>query len=328
MARTASGKLLILTVTRACNLRCSYCPTAKDGWPSLSTGDVERALDLFAALFGGGRVKIFGGEPLLVPEVVERALAHAEKLDPIAEIQLSTNGLGLTDEWLDRLDANPKAILAVSIDGKAADHRRFRRSLPGIADSYDRVQALVPRLTRMRRAIVTETIPPASAGAAFENYQHLIELGFRRFNFLPGYYLPWSAAQLTALRASFEKIAEDVRERWRAGEGIYVRNLFTLAPTPFFNTGFVVDSDRTIHASNLGLSADLGHLRERTQVGTLDEPPSIEALAAATRAVNPVLEAALSPDILTSTRAADAELTRFCRSLYGSFRRYRRLRAA
>ncbi|MFT4979441.1 MAG: molybdenum cofactor biosynthesis enzyme MoaA, partial [Myxococcota bacterium] len=47
---------LILTVTRACNLRCSYCPTAKDGWPSLSAVDARDAIDLFIDRFGGGDI--------------------------------------------------------------------------------------------------------------------------------------------------------------------------------------------------------------------------------------------------------------------------------
>ena len=68
---------LILTVTRACNLRCSYCPTAMDGWPSLTPDDARAALRLFADRFGGGDVKLFGGEPLLVPDVVRAAFDEA-----------------------------------------------------------------------------------------------------------------------------------------------------------------------------------------------------------------------------------------------------------
>ena len=69
---------LILTVTRACNLRCSYCPTAKDGWPSLTESDARRAVALFAERYGGGHIKMFGGEPLLVPDVVQAAMDEAE----------------------------------------------------------------------------------------------------------------------------------------------------------------------------------------------------------------------------------------------------------
>jgi len=49
---------LILTLTRACQLRCSYCPTVKEGWPSLSRGQALRALELFDTLYGGGDVKL------------------------------------------------------------------------------------------------------------------------------------------------------------------------------------------------------------------------------------------------------------------------------
>ena len=54
---------LILTVTRRCNLRCAYCPTVKDGVPDLSADDARRAIDLFLSRYGGGDIKLFGGEP-------------------------------------------------------------------------------------------------------------------------------------------------------------------------------------------------------------------------------------------------------------------------
>ena len=65
---------LILTVTRGCNLRCVYCPTVKEGWPSLSIEDAIQGLDLFSREFGGGVLKLFGGEPLLVPDVVRAVM--------------------------------------------------------------------------------------------------------------------------------------------------------------------------------------------------------------------------------------------------------------
>ena len=264
--------LLVLTVTRECNLRCTYCPTAKDGWPSLSEADALRSLDLFARPpheggFGGGAVKIFGGEPLLVPHVVRAAIAHAETLEAVRSIQLSTNGLMLDDAWLDFLGEHPKAILQISMDGRPEDHRRHRRSLPRVGDTYDRVVSMRSRLTTMPRVVVTQTIPPATAAAAAENFEHLLGLGFRRFNFLPGYYIPWSEEQLAALDRSFQAMAARIEAMWASGERIYIRNLTTRAPTPFFNTGFVVDADRAIHPSNVGLSGALEELLDETRCG-------------------------------------------------------------
>lgn len=328
-AMTSVGtSLLVLTVTRECNLRCSYCPTAKDGWPSLDADDARRALDLFAGTFGGGAVKIFGGEPLLVPDVVRAAIAHAETLEGIRSIQLSTNGLKLDDDWLAFLAAHPKAILQLSADGRAEDHRRHRRSLPQVADTYDRVVALAPRLSRMARVVVTQTIPPATAAAAAENFEHLLSLGFRRFNFLPGYYIPWTDEQLVSLDRSFDAMARRIEGLWASGERLYVRNLTTLAPTPFFNTGLVVDSDRTIHPSNVGLSGALEELLAETRCGDLDAPPTVDALAQKQLEVNALLEKTLTPRVWSSTLAADAALTKFCRALMPRWIEARRARAA
>ena len=151
---------LVLTVTRECNLRCSYCPTAKDGWPSLSVQDAEGAVDLFARRYGGGDVKLFGGEPLLVPEVVRGAMEAARNRPEIRRVYLSTNGLGLDSAWLDYLSHYPKGVLTISMDGLPEDHRRLRRALPQAGDSYAHVVSLMPALRRVPRVVVTQTIAP------------------------------------------------------------------------------------------------------------------------------------------------------------------------
>jgi sulfatase maturation enzyme AslB (radical SAM superfamily) len=321
-------RTLILIVTRACNLRCSYCPTVKDGWPTLSTADALRALELYTSSYGGGDIKLFGGEPLLAPEVVQAVLERAEKEPRVSRVYLSTNGLGLDQGWLDRVKSLPKTILTISLDGRAEDNRRFRRPLPSVGDAYSHLLTLLPALRETPRVVVTQTIPPATAGAALQNFEHLLELGFTRFNFLPGYYLPWRDEQLASLRESFAGIARRIREGWARREPLYVRNLFTLAPTPFFNTGVVVDSDRSIHPSNIGLSGALSEHATATKLGDLDQPPSWDAVARGERDTRQLLERVLPEHVWSSTLAVDQELTRFCRGLYPAFLDYRKQRRA
>jgi len=313
--------VLILTVTRACDLRCSYCPTVKDGWPSLSAEQAVRAVQLFSER-GGGEIKLFGGEPLLVPQVCRAAIEAASGYDNIHRIQLSTNGRGLDEDWLHRVRGEPKLLLVISMDGRPEDHRRFRRG----AETYDHVVALLPELLATPRVVVTMVIPPATAAHAEANFLHLHGLGFRRFNFLPGYYLPWRRHQLDALEAGFDTIAGHIRRGWKKGQRLYVKNLFTRAPTPFFNTGMVVDADGTIHPSNLGLSGKLDHLREQTRAGTLDDPPSPELLDEKAGTVHALLEQTLGEDLWASTLAVDGLLTAFCESLYPDFLAHRRQR--
>jgi hypothetical protein len=140
--------------------------------------------------------------------------------------------------------------------------------------------------------------------------------------------LPWRPEQLEALRHGFAQIADDIVEHWRNGKYVYVRNLFTYAPTPFFNTGLVVDSDGSVHPNNLGLSAALTDLLSETKLGSLEDPPSVQVLEDAARAIPALLEGALSKDVWDSTQRVDQELTRFCNGLYAEFAAYRRRRRA
>lgn len=314
---------LILTVTRACNLRCVYCPTVKDGWPSLSLADAKRGVDLFVEHYGGGTMKLFGGEPLMVPEVVRGVMEYALRYPSIERVYLSTNGLGLDDGWIDFLRHYPKAVLTISLDGKPEDNRTFRRPVDGAPDAYDHVLGLRDALATVPRVVITQTIPPRTAARAAENFQHLLDLGFWRFNLLPGYYIPWQAERVGDLRRGFDGIRRIILDRWARGERLYLRNLFTLQPTPFFNTGMIVDTDATIHPSNVGLSGSLDELLGETRVGTLDEPPSREAIEAKAAAINGLLEHKLPPRVWQSTLAVDAELTRLCRSLYPAWVRDR-----
>jgi len=284
---------------------------------------VEKAISIFVKKYGGGDIKLFGGEPLLEPALVRRAIELGQSSSAIRRVYLSTNGLGLDEAWLCRIAENQKTILTLSMDGKPADHRGLRRALPGVPDTYDHILSLLPLLLQTPRVVITQTIAPSTARRAAENFGHLLGLGFSRFNFLPGYYLPWRIHQLENLKIGFEQIAEQIRQHWRSGKRLYVRNLFVRAPTPFFNSGFIVDSDRTIHPSNLGLSGKLDHLREQTCVGDLDNPPTPLDLRAAAADIPALLSSALPEEVWDSTQKVDAALTRFCHSLMPDWHRYR-----
>jgi hypothetical protein len=240
-------------------------------------------------------------------------------------VYLSTNGLGLDTDWLEFLARYPKAILTISMDGTPEDHRGQRRAVSSdVPDTYDHLIGLLPQLLQTPRVVITQTIAPATARRSLDNFRHLVNLGFWRFNFLPGYFIPWREEQLEALEQGFHDIGDVIIGRWKAGQKTYVRNLFTWAPTPFFNTGLVVDADRTIHPSNVGLSGALDHLRDKTVVGTLDAPPTPEMLAEGAQTVNALLEDALPEKTWSSTLNVDASLTQFCKRLYPHWVRYKR----
>ncbi|MBW2524662.1 MAG: radical SAM protein [Deltaproteobacteria bacterium] len=319
---------LILTVTRRCNCRCSYCPTSKEGWPELQPGDGRRAVELLATRYGGGEIQVTGGEPLLLPDVVRAVLAEAGRRPEIRRVSLCTNGLLLDRAWLSELGSHDKAMLLVSLDGRPDDHRRHRAALDRNADSFAWSSELGDLLASAPRVVVTQTIAPDTAADAAVNFAHLLSMGFKRFKFLPVYYRTWLPAELDALRRAFEVIGGRIREHWAADRHLYVANLFTWAPTPLFHTGLVVDADRSIHVSNAGQAAASEQLLHATRVGTLDHPPGPEMLEEKAEAVPELLERALDEATWHDTQAVDAELSRLCRSLYPDFLAYRARRRA
>ncbi len=320
---------LILVLTRRCNLRCAYCPTVKEGLPDLSLADARRARALF--LPEGGETKLFGGEPLLCREAVLGLIADST---PEAPVYLSTNAMHLDAEILSALRANPSVTLTVSLDGTARDHDGLRRvpgrsADPDVAQegSHAAVLRLLPDLLTLPRFVVTQTIAPSTAARAADNFRYLRSLGVRRFNLLPGYYLPWRPEQLAALAQAFHEIGKEFAAAWGAGEFLYLRNLFVLAPTPFYNTGLVVDCDRRVYASNLILSGTWDDLRQTEALGTLDDPPGPDRLAPAAARAAAEIQARLSPTVRQSTEAVDRLLTALCQRLYPAYFQWRERRA-
>ena len=315
--------MLVLTVTRQCELRCAYCQTAGDGWPTLTAADCERALQIYIEKFGGGDVKLFGGEPLLAAEATRATIEAAQRAPEIHRVYLSTNGIALDEDWLALLNRTPKLVLTLSLDGRASDHDRFRRFGAGGGGSFAQSTAMLESLVKAPRVVVTQTIAPQMAARVDENLLYLLGLGFHRFNLLPVYFRPWNRTQLLDLRAAFHRVQKIAVSRWEQGERFYLRNLFTWAPSPFFNRGFVVDVNRRIYPSNMGLWEGFGELLERSCVGDLDRPPTPKALAEAHAQLDGWIEESVEPDLWRATRAADQELTRLCRRLYPALIRYR-----
>ena len=120
-------------------------------------------------------------------------------------------------------------------------------------------------------------------------------------------------------------MAERIRELGGRSRPVHPQPVH-LGTHPFFNEGLIVDSDGSIHPSNVGLAGSFDDLRAQTKVGDLDDLPDLATLRAAAERTRGLLEATTPPRILQSTHAADAELTRFVRSLLPHWAAQRRAR--
>lgn len=280
-------RLLVLVLTRRCERRCGYCPQSFDD-ADMSEGTLDAALDgLLPRMASPVRLKLFGGEPLLRPDLVTRALERAAVLSPGLSIELPTHGKGLPAVT---------ALLA---------------KMPSVEVFVSRADPLAAKL---RGVVHNFLIPPGEAPASTARRLLLArKRGYDRFNFLPAYFVPWTPAQIKGLTRCFAAIRL-VLDRWaKAGRPGEVVNLSRVGSTPLYNDGLVVDTDGEVYNSNLILAAAVRPHRSRLRLGRVLEPESLTARPSADAAQ--VLRDSFPAEVLASTRAVDAELTAFCRGL-------------
>ncbi|MFA6393437.1 MAG: radical SAM protein [Patescibacteria group bacterium] len=144
--------ILYLLATDGCNLGCSYCyienVLPKDYQFSLMSKETaKQGIDLFARSLSRTieepHVILYGGEPLLNPEVVHWSIDYVLRLKDDGTlpektgITINTNATLISRDFIDFL-ADKKVQIAVSLDGKKEMHDMMRRDKEG-RGTYDKV---------------------------------------------------------------------------------------------------------------------------------------------------------------------------------------------
>lgn len=217
-------KNLILHVTEACNLRCSYCYYSEEGGhltPSGRTMSLEVAKKAIDFLFEhSGNLKeigvvFFGGEPLLNLKLIKTVIAYADDRGKTAGKQvtysLTTNATLLTDDTVSFLRAHNVGV-TVSMDGTQSMHDRYRRFADG-SPTYQfiepKVRRLIASLGKPVPARVTLVKNPGDLVAALD---HLVAIGFAEVGFSPvtsgSQKYQFSETAMDALLVQFKRLAE------------------------------------------------------------------------------------------------------------------------
>ncbi|MFA6471350.1 MAG: radical SAM protein [Candidatus Latescibacterota bacterium] len=125
--------VVIMNITRRCNLRCVHCYAGSDGSPAmdeLTTTEIMKVIDNLAE-FKCPVVLFSGGEPLLHPDIAKLA-QHA--VDCGMRAVISTNGTLITHGMAEDLAKIGLSYIGTSLDGGPEIHDRFR----GVKGSFDR----------------------------------------------------------------------------------------------------------------------------------------------------------------------------------------------
>ncbi len=123
---------LRVSVTKRCNLNCSYCGAKNEASEELTPAQLEKIVRAFARN-GITKVRLTGGEPLVRRDIVEIAQRLAG-IDGIKKLAVTTNGI-----FLKRYAAELKraGVTAVNISLDTTDREQFR-SITGY-DGLDKV---------------------------------------------------------------------------------------------------------------------------------------------------------------------------------------------
>jgi sulfatase maturation enzyme AslB (radical SAM superfamily) len=182
------GKVdLLISLTRRCQLRCRYCclDFARKP-PDISRAHLDMALRLgFASRKEAISIQLFGGEPVLRPELVRHAVLEAGRL--AAErgkeftLCVTSNMLAL-DRGMLEFFAEHGVVLLASLDGRP-DYQRFWRALPGGGEKYPFAKmAANARLAQQLglRLRVNMVVVPEAVERMVENQEFLRALGFEK----------------------------------------------------------------------------------------------------------------------------------------------------
>lgn len=305
---------LILIITRDCNLRCDYCEVDKKKI-QMTKRVAEKATLLYLDYIKNGglneaKIRFFGGEPLLQWDLIKRIVVFAKKESLERKLKISfdltTNGLLLSNAKIRFFLKNPEIELIVSLDGDSLS-QNLNRNFNEKNDSYKSIYNLRCDLANLPNLTINMVIAPNQAYKFYRNFNHIYELGFRRFNFLPAYFVFWPKKSLVFLKKGFSEILQFMNKR----NNISVKNMDVLSETPFFNQGIVIDCNGDIYHTNIFLSKHFKKLSDSLREGNILDDKLIALPGRKAGDAAKLIKNNTAPKLYYSTLKADSILSNF-----------------
>ncbi len=210
---------LVLMVTHACNLRCSYCYTGAKTQRSMSYETGKQAIvRATRSLQPHGELELgfFGGEPLLEADLILRLLEGAEEITANTNRQLSvslTTNAAINGPHAWQILTHPKMSLSISHDGLPEIHDRHRRNLANKATSSKVLNAAQRLLEADQQLNVVMVVRPDTVSALPDGIEHLQKHGLRHFTPSLDLWSQWDAAAADRL----EKAIIQCGKLWSKG---------------------------------------------------------------------------------------------------------------
>lgn len=137
-------KDLFLEVTSRCNARCEHCGSScgdKAISDEIGAEELKKVLYDVAQKYNAHDIllNVTGGEPLVRKDLFE-IMDYANKLG--YKWGMTSNGMLITDEILEKMNATNMKTISISLDGMKETHESFRK-VPG---SFDKIVENIKKL--------------------------------------------------------------------------------------------------------------------------------------------------------------------------------------
>ncbi len=125
---------LRVSVTKRCNLNCSYCGAKKENDRELTPEEIEKIVRAFA-FHGITKVRLTGGEPLVRRDITVIA-ERISKIEGIKKIAVTTNGI-LLSSYAEKL--KNAGVTAVNISLDTTDRKQYKEitGFDGLSQVYE-----------------------------------------------------------------------------------------------------------------------------------------------------------------------------------------------
>ncbi len=197
-------KILQVSLTNRCNLRCQMCSVDKyrsDSKEEMTCEELTKILQSAHKAFGITHLVLTGGEPLLIAEKVKKISEYARSKE--MSVVLTTNGY-LLEEHADELVKSGVTHFHVSLDGLENTHNAIRSN----RDSFKKAVEGIKKLLELRKnyggsftVVAATLVLKDNIPELLELYSFLDELGVDVFDLLP--YIPdntdFSVSETTSL---------------------------------------------------------------------------------------------------------------------------------
>lgn len=262
----------------------------------MSLETAKKAVSLFVKGNNGDfLIRLLGGEPLLnfpaAKGIVDFGLKNYSKV----RFDLTTNGLLLDKKIIDFFLGQKHVELILS--SYQTDMSRLKTLFSGFGD--------------LSQVTINFNLLPQTIEASLQIFKNLIGLGFRRFNFLPAFYLLWQEEEIAGLEKVLREISLLIKS---FASEIIIKNLEYFSPVPLYNLAPAIDCQGDIFAGDFFLDSRFKPLKNILNLGNIyklrnsyeifDLPLHLN--------VDLLLSQVFSPSILEINTVINKKLADFC----------------